>query len=255
MADSGSDGSDSGVGSTSGGVSAGGGGASGITSTQKFRLLVDDYIVPSEPVIDYVTRFSGLHEDDLNPATSRYAVVPYRTAYLKLRYFIDSGCIFVGHGLQNDFETANIFVPPQQVIISFFHSLLLWLYHYLSTLILPLILLYRHLLSLHTILPLIYSTLTLLYFPSLPLFPLSLPPSPFQQIRDTVELWRLPNQRKISLRFLAAYLLKADIQDEIHDSIEDAKTALLLYLHYETVRAKGLDVLHRLVLGCATICY
>ena len=87
-------------------------------SVQKFRLLVDDYIVPSEPVIDYVTRFSGLHEEDLNPATSRYAVVPYRTAYLKLRYFIDSGCIFVGHGLQNDFETANIFVPPQQVVIS-----------------------------------------------------------------------------------------------------------------------------------------
>jgi hypothetical protein len=33
-----------------------------------------------------------------------------------------------------------------------------------------------------------------------------------QQIRDTVELWRLPNQRKISLRFLASYILKEDIQ-------------------------------------------
>jgi hypothetical protein len=32
------------------------------------------------------------------------------------------------------------------------------------------------------------------------------------QIRDTVELWRLPNQRKISLRFLASYVLKEDIQ-------------------------------------------
>jgi hypothetical protein len=32
------------------------------------------------------------------------------------------------------------------------------------------------------------------------------------QIRDTVELWRLPNQRKISLRFLASYILKEDIQ-------------------------------------------
>ena len=27
-----------------------------------------------------------------------------------------------------------------------------------------------------------------------------------------MELWRLPNQRKISLRFLASYLLKLDIQ-------------------------------------------
>lgn len=31
-------------------------------------------------------------------------------------------------------------------------------------------------------------------------------------MRDTVELWRLPNQRKISLRFLASYVLKEDIQ-------------------------------------------
>ena len=32
------------------------------------------------------------------------------------------------------------------------------------------------------------------------------------KVIDTVELWRLPNKRKTSLRFLAAYLLKADIQ-------------------------------------------
>ena len=80
-----------------------------------YRLLVDDYILPSEPVIDYVTRFSGITPEDLNPSQSRHAVVPYRTAYLKLRYFLDRGCVFVGHGLQKDFETANIFVPPDQV--------------------------------------------------------------------------------------------------------------------------------------------
>jgi len=135
-------------------------------------VLADDYVLPSEPVVDYVTRFSGLTEEDLNPSASRHAVVHNRTAYLKLRYFRDAGCIFIGHGLQKDFETANLFVPPEQ-------------------------------------------------------------------IRDTVELWRLPNQRKISLRFLASYLLKMEIQDDIHDSIEDARTALLLYRHYEEVKAKG----------------
>lgn len=83
-----------------------------------YRLLVDDYILPSEPVIDYVTRFSGIVPEDLNPSQSRHAVVPYRTAYLKLRFFLDRGCIFVGHGLQKDFETANIFVPPDQVSTS-----------------------------------------------------------------------------------------------------------------------------------------
>jgi Ubiquitin carboxyl-terminal hydrolase/Exonuclease len=83
------------------------------------RVLVDDYILPSEPVIDYVTRFSGLVPEDLNPSQSRHAVVPYRTAYLKLRYFLDKGCVFVGHGLQKDFETANIFVPPDQVRLQY----------------------------------------------------------------------------------------------------------------------------------------
>ena len=141
-------------------------------ATATMRVLVDDYIVPSEAVLDYVTRFSGIVAEDLQPAVSRHPVVTNRTAYLKLRFFVDRGCCFVGHGLQKDFETANVVVPREQVI-------------------------------------------------------------------DTVELWRLPGQRKISLRFLAAYLLHMDIQDEIHDSIEDAKTALALYRHYEQVSALG----------------
>ena len=95
-----------------------------------------------------------------------------RTALLKLRYLVDQGCIIVGHGLQKDFATANIFVPPEQVL-------------------------------------------------------------------DTVELWRLPNKRKIALKFLAAYLLNADIQDEKHDSIEDSKTALELYLLYVKLKEEG----------------
>lgn len=82
---------------------------------QSMRVLADDYILPVEPVVDYVTRFSGITAEDLNPLTSRHSVLSQRSAYLKLRYFIDRKCIFVGHGLQKDFETANIFIPPQQV--------------------------------------------------------------------------------------------------------------------------------------------
>ena len=150
------------------------------------RVLADDYILSCEPVVDYVTRFSGIVAEDLSPTTSRHAVVTNRTAYLKLRYFLDKKCIFVGHGLQKDFETANLFVPPNQ-------------------------------------------------------------------IQDTVELWRLPSQRKISLRFLACHLLNADIQDEIHDSIEDAKTALLLYRHYEEVNSQGKDYLMKALKELYTI--
>jgi hypothetical protein len=46
---------------------------------------------------------------------------------------------------------------------------------------------------------------------------------------DTVDLFHAKRSRKLSLRFLASYLLKAHIQTHTHDSIEDACTALRLY--------------------------
>ena len=49
------------------------------------------------------------------------------------------------------------------------------------------------------------------------------------QVVDTVDLFYMKKQRKISLRFLAAYLLNQTIQQTTHDSIEDACTALSLY--------------------------
>ncbi|WRT65143.1 uncharacterized protein IL334_002085 [Kwoniella shivajii] len=53
---------------------------------------------------------------------------------------------------------------------------------------------------------------------------------PPEQVMDTVHIFTIPGrQRKLSLRFLAWYLLKKDIQTSSHDSIEDAKYALLLF--------------------------
>ena len=44
-----------------------------------------------------------------------------------------------------------------------------------------------------------------------------------------MELFHFKRQRKLSLRFLAGYLLGASIQKDTHDSIVDARTALQLF--------------------------
>jgi PAB-dependent poly(A)-specific ribonuclease subunit 2 len=57
---------------------------------------------------------------------------------------------------------------------------------------------------------------------------------PPDQVIDTVDLYFIrARQRRLSLRFLTWYILKEDIQQETHDSIEDARSALLLYKAYQ----------------------
>lgn len=63
---------------------------------------------------------------------------------------------------------------------------------------------------------------------------------PPEQVKDTVNIYSIPDQkRKLSLRFLSWFLLKKDIQTSTHDSIEDARHALLLYKLYEQFERDG----------------
>ena len=67
------------------------------------------------------------------------------------------------------------------------------------------------------------------------------------QVIDTQELLYLPARlRKLSLSFLAHVLLSENIQQETHDSIEDARTALKLYRKY--LEFKDAGILERMLL-------
>jgi PAB-dependent poly(A)-specific ribonuclease subunit 2 len=129
--------------------------------------FIDDYVLTNEPIVDYLTNWSGIVSSDLDPRTSPHNLVALKTAYKKLWLLLNLGCRFLGHGLKQDFRVTNIHIPKSQVI-------------------------------------------------------------------DTAEFFFVAARlRKLSLAFLAWYLLKEEIQQETHDSIEDARTALKLYAKYE----------------------
>ncbi|KAG6053616.1 poly(A)-specific ribonuclease [Claviceps sp. LM77 group G4] len=128
--------------------------------------FIDDYIAIQEPIVDYLTSYSGITRQDLDPRLSKHSLLPLKLAYKKLWVLLNLGCKFLGHGLKQDFRVINIHVPKSQII-------------------------------------------------------------------DTIDLFFLKTRlRKLSLAFLAWYLLKEDIQLETHDSIEDSRTALKLYRKY-----------------------
>ncbi|KAH3686033.1 hypothetical protein WICPIJ_003033 [Wickerhamomyces pijperi] len=86
--------------------------------------FIDDYVVVRENIKDYLTSYSGIEEGDLNPQTSNKPLVELDIVYRKLWLLLNIGCVFIGHGLTNDFRTINIAVPKAQVkdTAVFFHK-------------------------------------------------------------------------------------------------------------------------------------
>ncbi|KAA1471282.1 PAB-dependent poly-A-specific ribonuclease subunit PAN2 [Dentipellis sp. KUC8613] len=63
---------------------------------------------------------------------------------------------------------------------------------------------------------------------------------PPEQVIDTVDLYFVKSrQRRLSLRFLSWFILGETIQTDTHDSIEDARSALMLYKAYHEFEEKG----------------
>lgn len=53
------------------------------------EVIIDDYVLPMEPVVDYLTRFSGIRQNDLDIKSSPHHLVTPHEAYLKVRLLME----------------------------------------------------------------------------------------------------------------------------------------------------------------------
>ncbi|KAL1196506.1 Small RNA degrading nuclease 3 [Cardamine amara subsp. amara] len=67
------------------------------------KVVLDKFVKPDKPVVDYKTEITGVTAEDLEKATLSVTDIQK-----KLRRFLSMGTILVGHGLHNDLKVLRI---------------------------------------------------------------------------------------------------------------------------------------------------
>lgn len=82
--------------------------------------FIDDFIITRDVIVDYLTEFSGIEPGDLDPSISKRALVTLQTSYKRLWLLLNLGCVFIGHGLHNDFRTiSEFFVSTLRFVLTY----------------------------------------------------------------------------------------------------------------------------------------
>uniref|UniRef100_A0A0N5AZQ4 Exonuclease domain-containing protein n=1 Tax=Syphacia muris TaxID=451379 RepID=A0A0N5AZQ4_9BILA len=73
---------------------------------EEYNVILDTLVKPYEPITDYLTMFSGITKELLDPVDVRITDVQ-----LALRHILPADAIIVGHSLEFDFRALNLAHP------------------------------------------------------------------------------------------------------------------------------------------------
>ncbi|KAL7635516.1 UNVERIFIED_CONTAM: hypothetical protein RMT77_014585 [Armadillidium vulgare] len=73
---------------------------------EQLNVIYTSFVRPDNPIINYLTRYSGVTSSDLENVTTSLVEVQQ-----KLKELLPKDCILVGHSLENDFTALKLFHP------------------------------------------------------------------------------------------------------------------------------------------------